>query len=170
METSEKPQHHGGIVNYFQGATIHNLVINGNMTKSGNENFHAKEGCRTRHTDQQIARAITAINGKQKAINSKQKMAGVYWYLRWAEGWPVSSQQFCERMGKLAFSQPLPFPCDHRNIREWATLSFMDEDATQLEKVRYSKNDEGIYFQCREVVVALRNELQKTEDEQVLNG
>ena len=33
----------GGIVNYFQGATINNLVINGNMTKSGTENFYTAQ-------------------------------------------------------------------------------------------------------------------------------
>jgi len=33
----------GGIVNYFQGATINNLVINGNMTKSGTENFNTAQ-------------------------------------------------------------------------------------------------------------------------------
>lgn len=32
-----------GIVNYFQGATINNLVINGNMTKSGTENFNTAQ-------------------------------------------------------------------------------------------------------------------------------
>jgi len=40
METTETPQHcGGGIYNYFQGATINNLVINGNMTKSGDEHI-----------------------------------------------------------------------------------------------------------------------------------
>ena len=35
----EEEQQHGGIVNYFQGATIHNLVINGNMTRRGREYY-----------------------------------------------------------------------------------------------------------------------------------
>ena len=35
----EEEQQHGGIVNYFQGATIHNLVINGNMTRRGRERY-----------------------------------------------------------------------------------------------------------------------------------
>ena len=29
----------GGIINFFDGATINNMVINGNMTKSGTEHF-----------------------------------------------------------------------------------------------------------------------------------
>lgn len=40
MELSEtEHQHLGGIHNYFQGATIHNIVINGNMTKLGSDNY-----------------------------------------------------------------------------------------------------------------------------------
>lgn len=41
MELTEETSqhHHGGIYNYFQGATIHNMVINGNMAKNGTEQF-----------------------------------------------------------------------------------------------------------------------------------
>ena len=129
-------------------------------------NYHAagKEATKTGFTDEQIARAIEAINGKGKAIDSKQKMAAVYWYLRWAAGWPVGTQQFCDRMNLLPFGQQLAFPCDYRNIRDWTTLSFMHEDARQMEKVRYSKNDAEVFYQCREVVMALENALKSTPD------
>lgn len=44
METIETPEHHkGGIYNYFQGATIHNIVINGNMNKNASENYSKTE-------------------------------------------------------------------------------------------------------------------------------
>lgn len=43
MDTEKKPEQKGGIINYFQGATIHNMVINGNMTKSGNENYYQEK-------------------------------------------------------------------------------------------------------------------------------
>lgn len=43
MESLEEAAHHsGGIYNYFEGATIHNLVINGNMNKSGTEHYEAR--------------------------------------------------------------------------------------------------------------------------------
>ena len=35
----EKPQGHSNIYNYFEGATIHNMVINGNMVKNGDEHY-----------------------------------------------------------------------------------------------------------------------------------
>ena len=45
MEQTENEIHHhrGGIYNYFQGATIHNIVINGNMTKSGSEYYQERK-------------------------------------------------------------------------------------------------------------------------------
>lgn len=43
MEQEEKPLRSGGIINYFQGATIHNLVINGNMTKQGQEYYNEEK-------------------------------------------------------------------------------------------------------------------------------
>ena len=165
MELTDSPtgQQMGGITNYFQGATIHNLVINsGSYTHSGatiNSYAHHEEQPSKYYTDEQIARAIVAINGKGKAIDSKQKMAGVYWYLRWAAGWPVGVSQHCERIGKLFEKRKLDFPCEYENIRDWAKLSFMNEDARQMEKVRYSKNDETVFYQCREVVIALENAL-----------
>ena len=43
METTEETSHRrGGTYYYFEGATIHNLVINGNMSKTGPE-YHGQE-------------------------------------------------------------------------------------------------------------------------------
>ena len=51
MELTDSPagQHSGGIFNYFQGATIHNLVINGNMTKSGPDQFNDYKGAKEKN-------------------------------------------------------------------------------------------------------------------------
>lgn len=61
METTEKPeQKRGGatINNYFQGATINNLVINGNMTKSGPDQFHNESKPKMHATEGQVAQAL----------------------------------------------------------------------------------------------------------------
>lgn len=55
----EQPHHHrGGIYNYFQGATIHNIVINGNMNKYGNEQYNISSDNRKQATPEQIIRAL----------------------------------------------------------------------------------------------------------------
>ena len=55
-------------------------------------------------------------------------------------------------------------PCEYNNIRMLATLSFMSEDPRQMDKVRYSTNDQKDFFQLKEVAVALRQELRKVKD------
>ena len=163
MESNEeKPLRFGGIYNFFQGATINNIVINGNMTKSGTENYHNGHGEKAENqkfTDEQIARAIEHIVGKGKAVDSKQKWAGVYWYLRWACNFPLNARQACDRINQLPFSRELEYGCDYNNIRALTTLSFLNENPEQMDAVRYSKGDEQAFFQLREVVVALKDEL-----------
>lgn len=163
METFEQPQKHGGIYNYFQGATINNLVINGNMTKNGPENYNSQEKKNT-YSDTQIAQALSRIVGKGKAIDTKQKWAGALWLLRWECDYPSRAFDFCERIKSLPLPEDLEISCEYNNIRPLSTLSFMNEDPRYMDSVKYSKNDEAVFFQMREVVNALQRELQNTTD------
>lgn len=110
-------------------------------------------------TDEQIDKAITAINGQGKALNSKQRWAGVYWYLRWACNYPKNSNDFCDKANRLPSSGLWEIECNNNNIRSITTLSFMDQDPRQMDKVKPSKNDEGFFYQCKEVALALAQEL-----------
>lgn len=163
METLQEPQKHGGIYNYFQGATINNLVINGNMTKNGPENYNSQEKKNT-YSDTQIAQALSRIVGKGKAIDTKQKWAGALWLLRWECDYPSRAFDFCERIKSLPLPEDLEISCEYNNIRPLSTLSFMNEDPRYMDSVKYSKNDEAVFFQMREVVNALQRELQNTTD------
>lgn len=162
MENQE-PHRSGGIYNYFEGATIHNIVINGNMIKNGPEHNYGAENQNNRQTysDEQVAQALTNIVGRNKPIDSKQKWAGAQWLLRWECNYPAKAQDFCERIARLPLTENLEYKCEYNNIRALSTLSFMNEDARYLENVRYSKDDEQVFFQMREVVVALRDELHR---------
>ena len=165
METTETPQQgRGGITNYFQGATIHNLVINGNMTKSGDEHYHQEKQQQSSpmYSDQQVATALTNIVGKGKAIDAKYKWAGAIWLLQWVCNYPSNTKQACELIKQLPLPENLEFECDYRNVRELSTLSFLTEDARKLDSVRYSKNDEGVFKEMKRVVTALDGELRKT--------
>lgn len=166
MEPTETPQQRGGIFNYFQGATINNLVINGNMTKSGTEHYNGCNGeLKNTYSDSQISQALLRIVGKGKAIDTKQKWAGAMWLLRWECGFPTRAFDFCERVNSLPMADELEIKCDYNNVRALATLSFLNEDPRHMENVRYSKNDEGVFYLLRDVVYALRQELQKTTDQ-----
>lgn len=109
--------------------------------------------------DEEVSQAIMAINGDKKPLNSKRLWAAVYWYLRWAYGFPVKTQDFCDRVNTLPLGE-LEYGCDYNCIRHFTTLTFMNQDPRDLDKVKPSKMDEPFFLQCRPVVMALREQLE----------
>ena len=140
-----------------------NLFAKG-CTFSGPVNFGggAAQAQPVSYSDEQVAQAIKAICGEGLALDEKQKWAGVYWYLRWAAGYPLKSQEFCERIDRLPFTQDLPVKCNVNNIRRLVTTQLMSQDARDLGHVRPTRSDEQLFAQLRPVVVALARELGKT--------
>ena len=112
------------------------------------------------YTDEQIAQAIKGINGKRKPLDSKRKWAAVYWCLKWYCNFPTNVPDFCEKVKELPLGK-LEYECDYNNIRRDCALSFMDQDARFMDKVKPSKADQDFFLQCREVVLALVTELGK---------
>ena len=113
-------------------------------------------------TDEQIARALTACVGKHNVIDCKWKWVGAYWYLRWACQFPVDVKDFCKRIDDMNLGITDIYRCEYRNIREMATLSFISQDATKMNKVLPRKDDEKVFAYCREVAQKLAEELGKT--------
>ncbi len=113
-------------------------------------------------TDNQIAQAIEQICGRDKPLNIKQLWAGVYWCLRWYCNFPVKGTDFCDRVKTLPFSKKLDPECDLENFRKYINLSFMGQDCRKMDEVKPSKMDEPVFVQLRTVVLALVEELGKT--------
>lgn len=161
MRKCEKP--HRSVVNNFYG-NINNFYSNSVRFDAPVSNYNTGD-CTMQtsdYSDKQVAQALERITGKGKPLDTKQKWAAVYWLLRWQCNYPVKGTEFCERIAGLPFTNELEIKCEYNNIRSLSTLSFMNEDPRQIDKVRYSKNDEQVFFQMREVVRALSHELQNT--------
>lgn len=116
------------------------------------------------YTDEEVANALVKIIGKGKPIDTKGKWAGALWMLRWECNYPARAQDFCDRIKQLPLPDGLEYPCEYNNIRMLATLSFMNEDPRQMDKVRYSPNDKKDFFQLKEVAIALGQELRKIRE------
>ena len=114
------------------------------------------------YSDKQVARALEASVGKGRVIDAKWKWAGAYWYLRWTCNYPVDAKEFCKKIGTLDLDIPAEYECSYESIRKICTLSFMDSDARRMDIVRVSKNDQGMFSQCREIVLRLVDEFGKT--------
>ena len=111
------------------------------------------------YSDKQVARALEASVGKGRVIDAKWKWAGAYWYLRWTCNYPVDAKEFCKKIGTLDLDIPAEYECSYESIRKICTLSFMEYDARRMDLVRVSKNDQGMFSQCREIALKLAEEL-----------
>ena len=140
-------------------STGNNIAQTINQTINGNVYYGRNVAEKPKATDEQVAQALTNIVGKGKPIDSKQKWTGALWMLHWMCGYPIKAQEFCTRIEQLPLPADLEFKCDYRNIRELATLSFIFQDATQMDKVVPSKNDTPVFQQMRTVALAVAQEL-----------
>ena len=111
------------------------------------------------YSDVQVAQALESCVGKGQVIDAKWKWAGVYWYLRWTCNYPVDAKEFCMKIKSLDLDIPADYECSYESIRKICTLSFMDYDARRMDIVRVSKNDQGMFSQCREIALKLAGEL-----------
>lgn len=118
------------------------------------------------YSDKQVAQVLEASAGKGLVIDAKWKWAGAYWLLRWACNYPVDAKEFCQKIKSLEMAIAAEYECSYESIRKICTLSFMDYDPRRMDVVRVSKNDQGMFSQCREIVLKLvdefgRNDLSK---------
>ena len=114
------------------------------------------------YSDKQVALVLEACAGKGQVIDAKWKWAGAYWLLRWACNYPVDAKDFCKKIGSLEMDIAAEYECSYESIRKICTLSFMDYDPRRMDSVRVSKNDQGMFSQCREIVLRLVDEFGKT--------
>lgn len=150
----------------FAGATIEKLYVESTVNEY---NYGHEKEKPNGYSDEQIAQAIKAINGSKKPLNSKRKWAAVYWCLKWYCNFPANVSDFCDRVQGLPLGG-LEYECDYNNIRRECALTFMDQDARYMDKVKPSKADNDFFQQCREVVLALVTELGKAALPQIDMG
>ncbi len=142
---------------YSPGNMFANTITFEGTVNIGGNNLSEQFG----YTDEQIAQAIEKICGDGKPLDIQKKWAAVYWYLRWQCNFPVKGSDFCERIKMLPFTKQLDPECNYDGFRKYVKLSFMEQDARNLNSVKPSRNDEEFFSECRRVVIALSQELGK---------
>ena len=71
----------------------------------------------------------------------------------------MDAKEFCKKIVSLELDIPADYECSYESIRKIYTLSFMESDARRMDIVRVSKNDQGMFSQCREIALKLAEEL-----------
>lgn len=164
MEKENQEGQFRSLVNYnFGGANIRNFFVN-NAPSTYNEG--SVQNSVSHYGAADVAQALAAISGPGRPLDQKRKWAAVYWLLRWQCNYPVDLRLFCQRISELPQAQQLPVACDYNNMRAWATLGFMNQDARRMDEVKPSRQDEQVFCQCREVVLALQQALDDTRRQQ----
>lgn len=158
-----------GIYNYFEGATINNLVINsGSYTKNGTEHHYykqaGKEDEKHKYSDEQLAKAIQGICGKEKALNNYQLWLGVCCLLSSKYGFPNNLEMCCERIMQLPYDE-LELECKYENIRKFAFLKFVKEGVEAWDDYQPKDEEKKLFYGCKRVAQDLEKALQMTETE-----
>ena len=83
-------------------------IVNGNVASDMNQ---------TRATDEQISRAISAINGRDKVLKHQQAFLGICCYLASCQKWPSKVETAINRITQLPNADKWEIPC------KWATSS-----------------------------------------------
>ena len=110
---------------YMQGANFFAPIII-NLTSDSASNVvncadvAEKKEPEQQNIDEEVSQALREITGEHKPIDSKQKWAGAYWYLRWAYNFPVDVQEFCNKIQALGIFLP---PKSSRTTNRMTTIS-----------------------------------------------
>jgi len=125
------------------------------MTFNGTVNIGQNNSDNTNCNDRQVAQALENIVGDDQPIDMKWKWAGAYWWLRWANAYPVDVPLFCRRINGLPFKKELPVPCGYNDIRRVCAMRFMEYDPRRMDMLQPSSGEAKEFYACREVALRL---------------
>ena len=148
------------IQNYFYGNV--KTVVYGDC--------HINEGIVTQDkkkvTDEQIARALMAINGKNKAIDSQRAWLGACLLLGWKYGYSRNLGDCCKQIEALPIDiESLEFQCKYDRIRMYGSWKFIKEDYNNWPSYTPRDDERLIFEKCLAVAQALEKEIEKQAEQ-----
>ena len=108
-------------------------------------------------TDEQVGRAIAAINGQ--ILNSYQRWFGVVHYLSTMCGWPSNAKECCERINRLPGHEQWAWPCKYENIRKFPSDKYGRIPFSEWDEYK-PKNTERNFLEFRDVARSFDEQLQ----------
>lgn len=148
----------------FQGASIKDVQINIIMEKGAHIVYKQVADTKADNglaTDEQVANAIRAINGKDKPLNQYQLWVGVCCMLSWKYGFPRNLDECCRRINSLDLGL-LEFECKYENLRKLTGIHpFINEDARMWDSYHPKERERKLFNECYSVAQAFEAEMQK---------
>jgi len=110
-------------------------------------------------TDEDLADAISSINGEDKALDEYQKWLGVCCLVQSRYDYPRDLKVCCERLANLPYKSKLKYPCRYDNVRKVAAYGFAREDYKQWSTYKPKSTEKKYFDCCYDVGKALEKEL-----------
>lgn len=110
-------------------------------------------------TEQQMADAISSINGKDKELNEYQNWLGVCCYACARCGYPMDLKMCCERLKQLPYRSPLYREVKFDNIRAFANWNFVKAGYDQWPTLKVNDQERTLFVKCRDTAMALEKAL-----------
>ena len=146
----------------FQGATLNNVQVIGVAESGSNSHYHAGEASRRKPTAEQLARAIAAINGKNKVLAGQQDWLGVCCLLSSKYDFALRLSDCVEQIHQLPFREnELEVECKLDNIRRFNTSQFVKIDTDKWKNYHPSASEETVFLKSYSVVKALQAEIER---------
>lgn len=125
-----------------------------NYYESSSEDRHVKV------SDEQISRAINAINGKDKVLKHQQAFLGICCFLASHYKWPNNMELSANRLMQLPGADEWELPCKWESIRKLLVLKFAKKDYSEWNEYKPNESELSIFRECRDVARAFEQQLQ----------
>lgn len=147
----------------FNGADLSNAQINVIVESGAKVVYKEVSSAKNDNpqvTDEQIANALLAINGKEKPLDEYQVWLGACCILTWKYRYPRKLEDCCKRINSLPL-EGIEIICKYENIRKFSTYSFVKEDARLWNDYKPKESERVLFNKCLSVAQALDTEIQR---------
>ena len=126
-----------------------------------------RSGLQAKATDEQVANALMAINGKGKPLSSYQTWLGAC-VLLWSKyDFPRNLSDCCQRINALPI-HGMEYECKYENVRKLLSINrFTKEDIDEWESYKPRDEERKLFNECLLVSKALDAEIKKQMQLQV---
>ena len=118
------------------------------------------EPAKGKATDEQVCRAIAAINGKDKVLKHQHAFLGICCYLASMQKWPHNLEACASRIAQLDKKGEWYCACKWESIRKFSRFGFALTDYEEWEEYKPNSTESELFIECRDVARALDLQLQ----------
>ena len=141
------------------------LDNHGTMTINNGSGSAEQKKVRPDASAEQIARALVAINGRDKVLSNYQLWLGACCLLMNKYGFPKNLERCCEHIARLPFGEErLELECKYDSIRKFSYLKFVKEDVDKWDEYEPQEDEKRLFYGCQYVVQELDKAIQEVTD------